>query len=127
MIKRKRIVIGVVVLCVLAVLAIPAYQPLKFHYAIWRIESAKTVEQERTACVLAGRVGRVWEVDEIHSNEFCVLPARIRPGTNDVVVRIEWFEGPWWQGIGGMANPYRAYRVFLDPKSREFLFSGKSN
>ena len=43
-----------------------AYEPLKFHYAIWRIESAKTVEQERAALRFAGRVGYVWEADHIH-------------------------------------------------------------
>ena len=95
-----------------------AYRPLKFHYAIWRMESAATPAQERDACLLAKRVGHVWEVNDIHTNEFRVLPSRIQPGTNEVVVEVEWWQGPWWD-FGN--PPYRAYRVFLDPKNRELL------
>jgi hypothetical protein len=118
MFTRKKIWIASGVLTGLALFAIPAYQPLKFHYAIWRIESAKTQQQERTACMLASRVGRVWEVNEIYPNEFGVLPSRVKPQTNAVVTEIEWWEGPWWKVMG---QPYRAYRVFLDPKNRDLL------
>jgi hypothetical protein len=119
MVTRRRILIALGAVAGLAVLAIPAYQPLKFHYAIWRIESARTAAQERSACILASRVGHVWEVNEIHSNEFQALPSRIiRPSTNQVVTVIEWLEGPWWTGID---QPYRAYRVLIDPKNRELL------
>ena len=120
MITRKRIWIASGVLAGLALLAIPAYQPLKFHYAIWRIESAETPEQEKAACILTNRVGSVWEVNEIHPSEFGarIFPSRVRPGTNDVVTEIEWWESPWWKGMG---QPYRAYRVLLDPKNREYL------
>lgn len=102
----------------MALLAIPAYRPVKFRYAIWRIESAATPAEEKAACILARRVGHVWEVNPIHRNEFQVLPSRVKPGTNEVVTEIEWWEGPWWTGIG---QPYRAYRVFLDPENRQFL------
>src|SRR4051794_26335253 len=112
----KRILVGSGVVAVFV--AIPAYQPLKFHYAIWRIESAVTPAQERTACILASRVGRVWEVNQIHSNEFHALPNRVKPGTNEIVTEIEWWEGPWWKDYGA---PYRAYRVLLDPGNRELL------
>jgi len=118
MVTRKRVLISLVVLALFGLLAIPAYQPLKFRYAIWRIESAATVEQERSACILARRVGHVWEVNTIHRNEFAVLPSRVKPGTNDMVTEIEWWESPWWSGMG---KPYRAYRVLLDPQSRELL------
>ena len=102
----------------MALLAVPAYQSLKFHYTIWRIESAETPAQEKAACILASRVGHVWEVNAIHRNEFQVLPSRVEPGTNEVVIEIEWWESPWWRGMG---QPYRAYRVLLDPKNRELL------
>ena len=122
MIARKRILIASGFLSVLVLMVIPAYQPLKFHYAIWRIESAATTDQERAACILARRVGRVWEVNEIHPNELQSLPSRVTPGANDVVTEIEWWDGPWWQWLGlGDGQPYRAYRVLLDPKSRELL------
>ncbi len=124
MVTPKRILIGSSVVAVLVTLAIPAYQPLKFHYAIWRIESATTPEQERSACILASRVGHVWEINQIHPDEFAsrVFPSRVKPGTNEVVTEIEWLEGPWWTIID---HPYRAYRVMLDPKNRELL-SAKS-
>ncbi len=118
MVTRKRILIGLSVLAVLLLLAIPVYQPLKFRYAIWRIESAATPEQERSACMLARCVGHVWEVNSIHRNEFSVLPSRVKPGTNEMVTEIEWWESPWWKDMGA---PYRAYRVLLDPKNRKFL------
>jgi hypothetical protein len=118
MTKRKRISIASGVLTCLVLLAIPAYQPLKFHYAIWRIESAANPEQERAACILASRVGHVWEINEIHSNQFSSLPRRVKSQTNEVVTEIEWWESPWWKGMG---QPYRAYRVLLDPKNRELL------
>ena len=118
MVTRKKILVALVSLTMLALLAVPAYQPLKFHYAIWRIESAATPAQERAACILASRVGHVWEVNEIHSSEFRALPSRVKPGAKDVVTEIEWWEGPWWTLID---HPYRAYRVLLDPKNRELL------
>jgi len=117
---RKKIFVALIVVVVIAIMAIPAYQPLKFHYAIWRIESAATPAQERAACILASHVGHVWEVNQIHPNESGsrVFPSRVKPGTNDVVTEIEWLEGPWWTIIG---QPYRAYRVLLDPRNRELL------
>src|SRR5260370_16052092 len=116
MVSRKKILLGSGVVAVLALLAIPAYQPLKFHYAIWRIESAVTPAHERAACVLASRVGHVWEVNEIHPGEFRVLPSRVKPGTNDVITEIEWWESPWWKSIG---PPNRACRVPPTPKRRQ--------
>jgi len=114
--------IGSGVLAALVLLAVPAYQPLKFHYAIWRIESASTVPQERAACIFASRIGHVWEVNEIHPDEFRTLPSRVKPEANDVVTEIEWWDGPWWRWLGaGDSQPYRAYRVLLDPKNRELL------
>ena len=116
---RKRILIASSVLAALVLLAIPAYyEPLMFHYAIWRFESAATPAQERAACILVSRVGHVWKVNEIHQNEFQGLPSRVKPGTNDVVTQIEWWESPWWIEKW---QPYRAYHVLLDPKNRELL------
>ena len=119
MVTRKRILVASISLAALALLAIPTYQPLKFYYVVWRIESAATPAQERAACRLASRVGHVMEVNAIHPNEFRVLPNRVKPGTNEVVTEIEWLENPWWRGV--MGQPYRAYRVLLEPDNRELL------
>src|ERR1044071_1620015 len=120
MTTRKRVFVASAIVTGLVFLAIPSYQPLKFHYAIWRIESAATPAQEKAAFILASRVGSVWEVNEIHTNEFGVLPDRVKRHANDVVTEIEWWESPWWKGMG---QPYRAYRVLLDPKNRDFLIA----
>ena len=118
MVTLQKILIAFGAVAGLTLLAIPAYQPLKFHYAIWRLESAVTAPQERSACILASHIGHVWEVNEIHASEFQGLPSRIRPVTNQVITEIEWLEGPWWKSI---SQPFRAYRVMIDPKNRELL------
>src|SRR5947209_4538375 len=104
MVTRKEILVGSGAVAALTLLAIPAYQPLKFYYAIWRIESAGTPAQEKAACILASRVGHVWEVNEIHSDEFRVLPSRVMAAANDVVTKIEWWESPWWKGWGSLTG-----------------------
>jgi hypothetical protein len=113
--QRNAIIAGIITAFVLA--AIPAYQPAQFRYAIWRLESAKTVAQERSACLLARRVGRIWEVNKVHTHEFQSLPSRVKHGPNDEVTEIVWLKGRWRD----MGKPYRAYRVFLDPENRELL------
>jgi hypothetical protein len=114
--KGQRIGFGLAALGAVLVICIPACQPLKFHYAIWRIESATTSAQERDAFILATRVGRVWEINQIHTNEFQGLPSRVKHRADEEVTEIEWLEWPWWGG-----QPFRAYRVLLDPKNRAFL------
>ena len=118
--KHQRIVFGLAGLGCAGLVALVAYRPLKFHYAIWRIESARTVSQERSACILASRVGRVWEINQIHTNEHRSLPGRLRHLDGQEYTEIEWLEWAWW-GLGG--QPYRAYRILLDPNSRELLAS----
>ncbi len=116
MTTTKKITLGCIATGGMALVMLAAYQPLKFQYARWRIESAKTPEQEREAFILATQVGRVWEINQIHTNELQALPSRVRHGPNEEVTEIEWLEWPWWGG-----QPYRAYRVLLDPKNRRFL------
>ena len=74
MTKRQKIALGLAGLFAVGLLSLPAYRPIKFRYAIWRIESANTVAQERSACILASRVGHIWEVNQIHTNEHRTLP-----------------------------------------------------
>ena len=120
--RNLKIVLAVLACAVLA--AIPFYRPLKFRYAIWRIESAKTPEQERTACILARRVGHIWELNRMTPKppgQFTDnRPARAWPASNEVVMEIEWWEGPRPMGL----PPYRAYRVFLDQKNLDVLSPG---
>jgi hypothetical protein len=118
MTKRQIIGLGLMGLFVMGLLFLAAYRPLKFRYAIWRIESANTVAEERSACILASRVGHVWEINQIHTNEHRMLPGRLRHLKGREYTEIEWWESPWWE-FGG--QPYRAYRVLLDPKSRDLL------
>src|SRR5437764_444770 len=103
--KHQRIVLGLAGLACAGLVALVAYRPLKFRYAIWRIESANTVAQERSACILANRVGRVWEINQIHTDEHRLLPGRLRHLDGQEYTEIEWLESPWWD-FG--PQPYRA-------------------
>ena len=82
------------------------YEPLKFRYLIWRVESAKTVAEEREAFALAARRGRVWEVDRLRPGE---LPEGARHLTGNWIIKLEWLESSAWTG-----KPYRAYRSVLE-------------
>ena len=115
---RPKLGLGLVSLLGVGLVFLLAYTPLKFRYAIWRIESAHTVAQERSACILAGRVGRIWEINQIHTNEHRTLPRRLRHLNGQEYTEIEWWESPWWD-LGG--QPYRAYRILLDTTSRDLL------
>lgn len=119
-IKTKRTVICAALLLLFALATWLAYEPLKFRHAIWRIESARTVDEEREAMRFASRVGYVWEADRVERRYFEHLPARARQTTGDVVVVIEWLESSPWTG-----EPYRAYRSLLEPTNRELLFSDR--
>jgi hypothetical protein len=118
MTKRQKIGLRLAGLFAVGLLFLPAYRPLKFRYAIWRIESADTVAQERLACILASRVGHVWEINQIRTDEHRTLPRRLKHLHGQEYTEIEWWESPWW-GFGG--QPYRAYRILLDPKNRGLL------
>ena len=110
-------------LVMFAVLAVPlalffgyyfAYEPLKFRRVISRIESARTPEEEREAFALAGRCGRIWELNRLRPDE---LPDRARHLTGDWVLELEWLESSPWTG-----QPYRAYRRVLDTNNIESLY-----
>jgi hypothetical protein len=91
------------------------YQPLKFRYVIWRVESAATENEEAKAFDLACRSGRVFEIDPLKQNE---LPSRAQHLRGDAIVKIEWLESSFWTGA-----PYRAYRRVLPTNNLQFLRS----
>ena len=90
------------------------YEPLKFRYLIWRVESAKTAVEEREAFALAARRGRVWEVDRLRPGE---LPEGARHLTGNWIIKLEWLESSAWTG-----KPYRAYRRVLDTNNLVALY-----
>ena len=90
------------------------YEPLKFSYLISRVESARTVAEERDAFALAALRGRVWELNRLRPEE---LPDRARHITGDWVLELEWLESSAWTG-----KPFRAYRRVLDTNSMETLY-----
>ena len=111
----KIFLIASIVVFVLAIVWM-AYEPLKFRYAIWRIETAKTPAEEKDAFSLARRVGYVWEVNRIDRKYFDTLPKRVKRLTNEWVLEIEWIEYSRWT-----KEPYRAYRILLERTNRNVL------
>ncbi|HUS35807.1 MAG TPA: hypothetical protein VM680_10700 [Verrucomicrobiae bacterium] len=89
------------------------YQPLKFRYVIWRVESAATESEEAKAFDLARRSGRVFEIDSLKQNE---LPARAQHLRGGPIIKIEWLESSFWTG-----TPYRAYRRVLSTNNLQLL------
>ncbi len=85
------------------------YDPIKFTFLIWRVESARTTQEEKAAFRLAARWGRVWELHRIAKQEY--LPPRARRLAGDSILELEWLEG-WPTG-----PPFRAYRRVLDEQN----------
>ena len=111
----KIFLVGSIIVFVLAIGWI-VYEPLIFRYAIWRIEKAKTPAEEKDAFSLARRVGYVWHVRRIDRKYFDTLPKRVSRLTNEWVLEIEWIEYSRWT-----KEPYRAYRILLEPTNRNVL------
>lgn len=89
------------------------YEPIKFSYLIYRVESASTVQEERAAFLLAGKWGRVWELNRVEKREH--LPPRARHLQGDWILEVEWLES-WPAG-----SPYRAYRRVLDEQNMKVI------
>src|SRR5438094_8786232 len=109
MTTRRKITLVVAVIVWLPILTFLGqgfiYVPLKYHYLISRVESAKTAAEEREAFALAGRAGRVWELNRLRQQE---LPERARHVTGEWVLELEWLESSAWTG-----TPHRNYRRFI--------------
>src|ERR1035437_5954811 len=69
MTRRRKLLLGFGLAFIAAVLLVFAYcyvyEPLKFRYFVYRVESAHTADEERRAFTLAANWGRVWEVDRL--------------------------------------------------------------
>ena len=89
------------------------YEPIKFHYLIWRVESARTPEEEREAFALANQWGHVFEWTWLRHDQ---LPEEARHILGNRVLRFEWLESASWNG-----HAYHAYRVVLDEANMQIL------
>ena len=89
------------------------FVPLKFHYLVRRVESARSAEEERRAFQLATDWGRVWEVDRLSPKD---MAADGRQITGDWLLRLEWLES---SPFGGGA--YVAYRAVIDTNNLRVL------
>src|SRR5437660_11710752 len=99
MTTKKKITLGCIATGGMALVMLAAYQPLKFQYARWRIESAKTPEQEREAFILATRVGRYGRSIKSTLTSF----RRFQAGSaTDRTRRLRKSRG--WSGHGGEAS-----------------------
>ncbi|MBI3417375.1 MAG: hypothetical protein HY043_18945 [Verrucomicrobia bacterium] len=116
---RERILHGLFVLIFAPAVCILAfgfvYEPIKFHYLIWRVESARTVAEEKEAFLLAARWGQVWELDRLRRSD---LPKEAQHIGGERILRLEWLESAPWNG-----HPYCAYRVVLDEANLPILYA----
>lgn len=85
-------------------------QPLKLRHLIRRLESARTVQEERAAFELAAQWGRIWELSRLTDREW--WPAHMQHLEGDCLLQVEWLESSAWTG-----KPYRAYRIVLDERN----------
>jgi hypothetical protein len=108
---------------VFAVLVVPLFgllawgfllQPLKYHYLIYRVESARTAAEELAAFRIAADWGRLWEVDRLRSEDAL---ADGRKMTGDWLLRLEWLpSSPHGSGA------YVAYRAVTDTNNLRILW-----
>src|SRR5437867_2350811 len=107
---RKRIVRVLFAVLVVPLFALLVwsflFQPLKYRYLIWRVESARTAPEEQAAFRIAAAWGRVWEVDRLRPED---AAADGRKMTGDWLLRLEWLPS---SPFGGGA--YVAYRAVTD-------------
>ncbi len=99
---------------VLFVAAIFLYIPLKFQYLIYRVESAKTGDEERRAFQLAANWGHVWEVNRLSPGD---AAADGKPLTGDWLLRLEWLEASPFRG-----GAYVAFRAVIDTNNLQVLY-----
>jgi hypothetical protein len=93
------------------------FQPLKYRYLIWRVESARTANDEMAAFRIAADWGRVWEVNRLRPDDAI---AGGRKMTGDWLLKLEWLgSSPF--GKGG----YVAYRAVTDTNNLRILWEKK--
>jgi hypothetical protein len=116
--QRFTHVIGILFLLVVLMLLARefVYQPLKFHFLVWRVESAKTAEEESRAFNLAVNRGRVWEIDRLDKKDWTAS----FPATNDWLLRLEWLESSPYGG-----GAYVAFRSVIDTNNLRILWEKK--
>lgn len=117
MTTRKRITFVLFIVLVLPLTGLLAwafvYQPLKYNYLIWRVESARTAMEERAAFTLAADWGRVWEVNRIRPGDLSSTHPNL---TGDWLLQLEWLPA---SPFGGGA--YTACRSVIDTNNLKIL------
>ena len=93
------------------------YQPLKYRYLVWRVESARTTTEEQAAFKLAANWGRVWEVHRIRPED---AAAANRQMTGDWLIKLEWLASSPYHG-----EAYVAYRAVIDTNDLRILWDKK--
>ena len=93
------------------------YQPIKYRYLVWRVESASTATQEMAAFRIAADWGRVWEVDRLRPED-AVADGRKMNG--DWLLRLEWLDSSPFSG-----GAYVAYRAVTDTNNLRILWEKK--
>jgi hypothetical protein len=93
------------------------FQPLKYRYLIWRVESARTASEEMAAFRIAADWGRVWEVNRLRPDDAI---AGGRKMTGDWLLKLEWLGSSPLSGGG-----YVAYRAVTDTNNLRILLEKK--
>jgi len=118
---RRKIIVAAGVLVFVPFLAILvygyAYEPLKYHYLVRRVELAHTAAEERAAFTLAADWGRVWEVERLQASDMVV---RGRKLSGDWLLRLEWLPSSPYGG-----GAYTAYRRVIDTNNVLILWDKK--
>lgn len=93
------------------------FQPLKYRYLIWRVESARTAAEEQAAFRLAADWGRVWKVARLRPGE---APVRDHGLAGDWLLRLEWLPSSPYGGGACVA-----YRGVIDTNNLRILWEKK--
>jgi hypothetical protein len=100
-------------------------EPVKFGFLVHRVKSAHTVDEEKSAFLLAHRCGRVWELHVSEGTndwfDYKQLDDAIRDPSRKLTVEIEWLETSMWTG-----EPYRASRTLVENANLRVLLDGFS-
>jgi hypothetical protein len=86
------------------------YEPGKYRYLTWRVESAKTAHEEKAAFEWANRWGYVNQLRRRSTEE--ELPERAKHLQGPWILEVIWLECSFWT-----RHPYRAYRVLIDERN----------
>ncbi|MBI4664763.1 MAG: hypothetical protein HY735_38735 [Verrucomicrobia bacterium] len=118
MVPRRKILLGIGLAFIAVVMLFVTYRylfvPLKFRYLIYRVESARTADEERRAFRIAADWGRVWEADRIRPEDAIAVG---RMMTGDWLLRLEWLDSSPFNG-----GAYVAYRAVMDTNNLRILW-----